>query len=114
MPDKLVKQIQLHHERLVHKHEKLFQEELPAAQDDKVRNRMMANVVTALDTLVKKYYADEFQKHFRGMSDSWNEFPPADPAASGEPLLNEQLMGHLMDLVAVKLARHRTAAAVEP
>ena len=114
MPDKMVQLVQKRHEELIRQHEKLFLEELPAAQDPKVRDRMMANVVTAIDSLVKKYYADEFKRHFLGMSESWDAFPAASLPEKGDAALNEQLMGHLMDLVAVKLARHRAGIDVEP
>jgi hypothetical protein len=111
LPEKLMAKVDARHHDLVRQHEKLIFEELPAAQDPKVRDRMMANVCTALDTLVKKYYADEFKRHFTGMSETWNSFPVADAPSKDDAPLNEQLMGELMDLVAVKLARHRAGSS---
>lgn len=113
LPEKMVELVQKHHEDLVRKHEALFISELPAAQDPKVRDRMMENVVVALDKLVKKYYADEFKRHFASMSDTWNGFPPAALPEKDDHPVSEQLMGELMDLVAVKLARHKAGNNVE-
>ena len=114
LPDKLIEEVRKHHEALIRKHETLFLTELPAAQDPKIRDRMMANVVVALNSLVKKYYAAEFKRHFVGMSETWNDFPPAALPEKGDAPLNEQLMGELMDLVAVKLARHKAGTNTEP
>ena len=111
LPQRLSKHVEDHHHEMLRRHEKLIQTEFPAVQDAEVRNRMMANACTALDRLVKKYYVDEFEKEFRLMSDTWNDFPPADKPGVGDPPLEEQLMGELMDLVAVKMSRHRAGAA---
>lgn len=113
LPEKMVELVEKHHEELVRKHEALFIAELPAAQDPKVRDRMMENVVVALDKLVKKYYADEFKRHFTSMSETWNGFPPADLPAKDDHPVSEQLIGELMDLVAVKLARHKAGNNAE-
>ncbi len=107
LPEKLVEQVQKHHEEMIRKHEAMFIEELPSAQDPKIRDRMMENVVVALDKLVKKYYSEKFKAHFASMSETWNGFPPADVPAKGDSPVSDQLMGELMDLVAVKLARHK-------
>ncbi len=107
LPEKMVELVEKHHEELVRKHEALFIEELPAAQDPKIRDRMMENVVVALDKLVKQYYADKFKQHFASMSETWNSFPPAALPEKDDHPVSEQLMGELMDLVAVKLARHK-------
>ena len=109
----MVELVEKHHEELVRKHEALFIAELPAAQDPKVRDRMMENVVVALDKLVKKYYADEFKRHFTSMSETWNSFPPAALPEKNDHPISEQLMGELMDLVAVKLARHKAGNDAE-
>jgi multidrug efflux pump subunit AcrB len=113
LPEKMVALVEKHHEELVRKHEALFISELPAAQDPKIRDRMMENVVVALDKLVKKYYADEFKRNFNSMSQTWNDFPPAAMPEKGDFPISEQLMGELMDLVAVKLARHRAGKDLE-
>lgn len=100
-----------HHEALIRKHEKLFAEEFPSVQDKDVRERMIGNTCLALDRLVKKYYVDEFQKEFQSMEKTWEEFPVADKPTADEPPLESQLVGELMDLLAIKFSRSRSAAA---
>ena len=111
LPKRMSEHVEKHHHEMLRRHEKLIQTEFPTVQNAEVRDRMMGNACIALDRLVKKYYVDEFQKEFQKMSSSWNDFPPADMPAAGDPPLEEQLMGELMDLVAVKMAHHRSAAA---
>lgn len=113
LPEKLVEQVQKHHEEMIRKFEAMFVEELPSAQDPKIRDRMMENVVVAFDKLVKKYYSEEFKRHFANMSETWNSFPPAALPEKGDFPLSEQLMGELMDLMAVKLARHKAGNDAE-
>ena len=111
LPKRLSDRVEKHHRELLRRHEKLIQTEFPAVQDSEVRDRMMGNVCLALDRLVKKYYVDEYKKEFQRMSDAWDAFPRAEVPGVGDPGLDEQLMGELMDLVAVKLARHRAATS---
>jgi hypothetical protein len=108
LPQRMSDHVEKHHHAMLRRHEKLIQTEFPTVQNAEVRDRMMANVCTALDRLIKKYYVDEFQKEFLKMSNSWNDFPPAAAPGVGDPPLEEQLMGEMMDLVAVKMARHRS------
>lgn len=100
-----------HHDKLVRSHEKLFAEEFPTIQNKELRDRMMGNASLALDRLVKKYYVEEFQKEFVSMEKTWEDFPPADKPTGDEPPLESQLVGELMDLLAIKFSRSRTAAA---
>lgn len=99
-----------HHDELLRRHEKLFVEEFPTMQNKDVRDRMIGNTSLALDRLVKKYYVDEFQKEFELMEKTWDEFPVADKPAEDEPPLDSQLVGELMDLLAIKFARSRSGA----
>lgn len=107
----MARKIENHHHELLRRHDKLFQEEFPTAKDPEVRDRMMGNTCLALDRLVKKYYVDEFQKELKAMDRTWEEFPAADRPAAGDPPLDSQLIGELMDLLAIKFSRSRTIAA---
>ena len=108
---RMAEKIEEHHHELLRRHEKLFQEEFPAAQNKDIRERMMGNTCLALDRLVKKYYYDEFQKELKSMDRTWEGFPPADKPAAGESPLDSQLVGELMDLLAIKFSRSRSIAA---
>jgi len=98
-----------HHHELLRRHDKLFQEEFPSIQNPETRERMMGNACLALDRLVKKYYVDEFKKELKAMETAWEDFPQADKPAKGEPSLEDQLKGALMDMVAITLSRSRTS-----
>ena len=111
LPKTMSDRVEKHHRELLRRHQKLLQTEFPAVESPEVRDRMMNNACTALDRLVQKYYLDEFKREFQVMSEAWNDFPPAAAPGKGDPPLEEQLLGELMDLTAVKLARHRAASA---
>ena len=111
LSQRMAQKIESHHHGLLRRHDKLFQEEFPAAKDADVRERMMGNTCLALDRLVKKYYVDEFQKELKTMDRTWEDFPPADKPSAGEPPLDSQLIGELMDLLAIKFSRSRTVVA---
>ena len=111
---RMAQKIENHHHELLRRHDKLFQEEFPAAKDKDVRERMMGNTCLALDRLVKKYYFDEFQKELKAMDRTWEEFPVADKPAASESPLESQLIGELMDLLAIKFSRSRSVTAVAP
>ena len=111
LTDQMTKKIEGHHHELMRRHEKLFKEEFPAIQNAETRERMIGNTCLALDRLVKKYYVDEFKKELQAMETTWEGFPVADLPAKGEPSLEEQLKGALMDMVAITLSRSRPAAS---
>ena len=106
LPDQMVQRIEDRHHQLLVQNEKLLVEEFPAAQDPKIRDRVVSNVELALDKLVKKYYAEEFQRQLVSMQKTWDEFKPAADPEKDDPPLDQQLLGELMDLVALKMTRH--------
>jgi len=114
LPQKLLDRVEERHHELLREHEQILVEELPAAQDPKVRERMMANAYLALDQLVKKYYADEYTRLLQSMSNTWNDFPAVPPPAKDDPPLDQQLIGQLMDLLAIKMTHHPMVADATP
>lgn len=104
----MTKKLEGHHHELVRRHEKLFQQEFPTVQNAEVRERMVGNICLAFDRLVKKYYVDEFTRELKSMETAWEDFPLADLPAKGEPSLEEQLKGSLMDLFAITVSRSRS------
>lgn len=111
LTDQMTEKIEGHHHELLRRHDKLFQEEFPAVQNSEVRERMVGNACLAMDRLVKKYYVDEFKKELLAMETSWEDFPLAEMPAKGDPSLEEQLKGSLMDLFAITVSRSRPDAA---
>lgn len=110
LASRMSEKLEDHHHKLLTRHEKLFQEEFPSVQDPQIRNRMMGNTMLALDRLVQKYYVEELKKELQTMDKTWEEFPPSDKPAEGDPPLESQLVGELMDLLAIKFSRSRPAA----
>lgn len=110
LASRMSEKLENHHHELLRRHDKLFQEEFPSVQNPEIRDRMMGNICLALDRLVKKYYVDEFQKELATMDRTWEDFPPADKPLADEPPLESQLVGELMDLLAIKFSRSRPAA----
>ena len=117
LAERMTDKVEGHHRELVRRHEKLIEEEFPSVQNPEIRDRMMNNVCNALDRLIKKYYVDELKRELLAMSTSWDDFPLADlpvekEQARRKELLGEALYGELLDLVAIKLTRHRTGHTV--
>ncbi len=111
LPKTLTDKVEKQHHFLLMKHQKLVEDQFPSAKDPKVRDRMMENACVALDRLVQKYYVEELTKELKAMSTFWDDFPPAATAEKGEAELDQQLIGELMELVALKLSRNKSLAA---
>jgi hypothetical protein len=108
LQQRMTEKLEHHHQELLRRHQKLFEEEFPSAKDPEVRDRMMANTQVALDRLIKKYYADEFEKELKALNQVWQDFPPADAPTADEPPLDSQLLGEFMELLRIVVARDRT------
>ena len=63
LPQKMSKHVEDHHDKLLRRHQDLLKSEFPAVEKPEVRDRMMANVSTALDRLLK--WCDSWKKAFR-------------------------------------------------
>jgi len=116
LTERFTEKIEGHHRELVRRHEGLIEQEFPSVKNPEVRDRMMHNVSSALDRLIQKYYIDEFKRELIAMNSAWEDFPLADlpdekDQARHKELLGEQLYGELLELAAIKLTHHRTAAA---
>lgn len=107
LPAHLTERVDGHHRKLADKHKEILADEFPAMRDETVRNRLMANTVAALNRMAQRYYVKEFESELRGMYETWDAFPIAETPAPGELPLEDQIVGELMDLVALKLARTR-------
>ena len=70
-----------------------------ATQGPEVRKRIVANLHTVFEKMVKKYYADDLKGQLVALYDSVDRFPAADRPAPGEPKLEQQFIGTLLELV---------------
>lgn len=101
---RLEKQINDQYAKVLADYEKILITEFPKAEDDNIRRRVMANFREAMNRMVKKFYADQFQEELQAMYDTWDEFPVADAVDEGDVPLEDQLVGYLLELTTLKLS----------
>jgi hypothetical protein len=82
---------------------KLLKEEFPLFKDEKVKSGMVENITPAVERLLKKYYVEELRDELLGLFNAWDGFPAAQAPAKGEPLIEDQLMPILLDLLIYRL-----------
>lgn len=99
---RLEKQINDQYAKVLADYEEILVKEFPKADDDIVRRRIMANFREAMNRMVKKFYADEFERVFKSMANTWDTFPIADAAEEGDVPLEDQLVGYLLELMTMK------------
>jgi vacuolar-type H+-ATPase subunit H len=110
MQTELAKRLDEHYGKVLDRHEKLIKAEFPKISDDEQRN-MMANLHMAVEKLVKKYYVEELRKQLLALYDGWDQFPQSPATAAGEPPLNEQFIGELLELLKVILTENEAPKA---
>jgi hypothetical protein len=110
MQERLVKSLGEHYDAMIAKHEAILIRELPEAKDPEVRRKLVANLHVVFERLIKKYYADELKLKLTALYDAWDRFPAADKPGAGEPELEQQFMGVLLEAVSHRLAESSQAA----
>ena len=101
---RLEKQINDQYAKVLTDYETILITEFPKAEDDNIRRRVMANFREAMNRMVKKFYADQFQTELQAMYDTWDEFPVADAVDEGDVPMEDQLVGYLLELTTLKLS----------
>jgi hypothetical protein len=91
-----------HYDKLLEKHQDLIKREFPNVSDQ-VQVRMVKNLQTAMEKLVKKYYIEELKTQINTLYQSWDEFAMADQPMPGMNY-EEEFMDKLLELLRVKLA----------
>jgi hypothetical protein len=99
---RLEKQINDQYAKVLADYEKILVKEFPKADDDIIRRRIMANFREAMNRMVKRFYADQFQRELQSMYDTWDEFPIADAVEKGDVAMEDQLVGYLLELMTMK------------
>jgi len=108
---RLEERLKTRHQELLERHAKLLKEEFPGVEDEKLHAAMMANLQTAVDKLARKYYIEELKQEMLAMYGTWDGFPAAEKAAAGDPRIEDQLIGTLMELLKLKIAESPTSVA---
>ena len=99
---RLEKQINDQYAKVLADYEEILVKEFPKADDERIRRRIMANFREAMNRMVKRFYADQFQRELQAMYDTWDEFPIADAVEEGDVALEDQLVGYLLELMTMK------------
>ena len=99
---RLEKQINDQYAKVLADYEEILVKEFPKADDDLIRRRIMANFREAMNRMVKRFYADQFQRELQSMYDTWDEFPIADAVEKDDVALEDQLVGYLLELMTMK------------
>jgi len=110
LQERFVKTLSDHYDGMIAKHEAILIRELPEAKDDEVRKKLVANLHVVFERMVKKYYADELKAKLTGLYDAWDHFPAAEKPAEGDPALEQQFIGVLLEAVSHRLAESSQAA----
>jgi 4-amino-4-deoxy-L-arabinose transferase-like glycosyltransferase len=102
----LEKRLDKRYEQLVAQHQKTIDQELPAAQNEVMRQRMTKNLTIAVQKVSRKYYIEDLNNELQTLFKTWDEFPPAKLPAKGDPPIDDQLLSALLEVLQDKLA-HR-------
>jgi len=98
-----------HYKELLKQHEGVIALEFPEVNDKKMHARMVANMGTAMEQLVKKYYMDDFRDQLTALYTLWDEFDVAETPDEGDPALEDQLYGQFWELLSMKIRGTATA-----
>jgi hypothetical protein len=109
MQERVSKSLLEHYGKVLDSHQKLLEEEFPLIKDQETHRKMMGNLHLAVEKLVKKYYVDEMKGQLLALYDGWDQFPRADAPASGDPTLEDQFVGGLMEFLTKSLTDEQNA-----
>lgn len=101
---RLARTLSEHYDGIVTQHTAILVKELPEAQDEQVRRRLVASLHIVFERMVKKYYADELNARLIAIYDAWDHFPAAAKPGKDEPSLDQQFIGVLLEAVSHRMA----------
>ena len=111
LEERLAVAINDHYEATLQQYEAVLVQEFPAAENDLTRRRVMENFRRALNRMVGTFYIDQFRTELQTLYETWDEFPVASVPDEGDPALEDQLVGTLLNLVSLKLSSSGTDLA---
>ena len=110
---RLEKQINDQYAKVLSQYEEILQQEFPKADDDIVRRRIMANFREAMNRMVKRFYAEQFERELQAMYNTWDGFPVADAVGEDDVAMEDQLVGYLLELMTMKASGTGSLLAAE-
>jgi hypothetical protein len=110
MKEQLTRRVEEHSRKAVARHEAILRAEFPQINNDEQMHRMTANLGTAMERTVKKYYVTQLDEQMQALYGGWSKFPAAPAPGKGEPPLNDLLIADLQELLTHRLTQPDTAA----
>lgn len=92
-----------HQHRIIERHHALLEQEFPDVKDTHLHEAMLKSLETAFDKLVNRYYIDTMRNEILQIYADWDQFPMVDAVQSGDPRLEDELQGALLELLKMKL-----------
>lgn len=105
---KLEEHLNAHHQKLMLEMRGLLREEFPNMKDSDY-DRMTANFQAAVEKLLKQHYVEAMKAELKQTYALWDKVPPADPPVGSDKPLEDQLIGHLIELLRLKMLHSGTA-----
>lgn len=93
----LSKKVKEQYPDFIRRHRKVLAEEFPDHADKQSLDKLMNELESLADNLVKRYYLDEFRHETERTIAVWKQIEPLDPPQPGEPSLTEQLTEYTAD-----------------
>ncbi len=108
LQERLQEQLNKHYKTILENHRAIIKQEYPDLTDAQL-GQMTINLQKAAEQLVEKYYVEEMRGALEEIFATWDSFPIADPPASTELPLEEQLVGYFLEIVKAKLSGSQTS-----
>jgi hypothetical protein len=110
MKEQLARRVEEHSRKAVARHEAILRAEFPQVNNDETMHRMTANLGTAMERTVKKYYVNQLDEQMQALYGGWSKFPAAPAPGKGDPPLNDTLIADLQELLKHRLTQPDPAA----
>lgn len=99
LSEKLPQRLEKQYADLMARQQDALKKEYPEATDVNLHERLQKNLEKALNNVAKKYYLEAMQKQADAMMKTWDDFPTAPAPQRGQPSLEDQFTGTLVELV---------------
>jgi hypothetical protein len=104
LQDRLETRLASQQKELIARHRSILEDEFQQVRDPDAYALMMNNFDAGMQRLVKKYYGEQFHREVHQTFALLDNFPAADAPNSGDLPLEDQVVGHLLELLQIKFA----------
>jgi hypothetical protein len=111
LKERLAARLNAHYEHALAQHQKKLEDKFPNIKDPELHKKMTGNLHTAIEKLVQKYFVADMQTQLTALYDGWDQFPQAEAPGRGQPPLEDQFIGNLLELLKVELTDSKSPAA---